>query len=156
MRNTKAFVLSALGILGPDEILKLSAITHHTQVAFKMAAGEELVSWVKDEQLPAQPQQKLDARIIPFPKKSFMPEALVPEKAEEVDEDDAPKILSSDVVLLQRELTREIDENAHKLNASSGYKKATEMYVIKGDPAAGKERIRFASTNGVLVNKKMA
>ena len=42
------------------------------------------------------------------------------------------------------------------MDAFKGYRKSTEMYVVKTPTHEGKDKIRFASTNGVLVNKKQA
>ena len=43
-----------------------------------------------------------------------------------------------------------------KKEAARGYARATEMYVVKTSKIEGSDSIRFASTNGVLVDKKQA
>jgi hypothetical protein len=64
--------------------------------------------------------------------------------------------MSSEVILIQREISRETTNEVHKTAAKSSYSKASEMYVVKSQSLDGKENIRFASTNGVLINKKQA
>jgi len=38
----------------------------------------------------------------------------------------------------------------------NGYKKSADMYVVKTTEVDGKEKIRIASTRGVLIDKKQA
>lgn len=153
-----SFVLQALKILGLEDILKLSEVLHVKQVPLKKAAGEELIVW--DEDAPDKVFQKApreEGKVLSFPKKTavqdltaFTPEPEIPK------EELAPSFVTSDLVLWQREISRDAGENIVKLDAFKGYKKANEMYVVKTKMAEGKDKMRFASTNGVLVNKKQA
>ena len=95
-----------------------------------------------------------EAKILHFSR----PAVQVEEKAEESEEESSGnvQILSSELILLQREISRETVSETQKHSAKSGYQKATEMYVVKSSAVDGKEKIRFASTNGVLINKKQA
>jgi len=64
--------------------------------------------------------------------------------------------MTADVLLWQRELAKHTDESIQKKKAFKGYKKSTEMYSVKTSTPEGKDKIRFASINGVLVDKKQA
>lgn len=149
------YVLRALCILGPEEILKLAHILHREEVSFKKASGDEFVFW-KEGKAPAKKQEsrpKTEAKILHFSRPAPQVEEKV-ETAEESSPEDGG-IMSSEVILMQREISRESNSGTQKASAKSGYHKATEMYVVKST-VEGKEKIRFASTNGVLINKKQA
>ncbi len=152
-------VLHALKILGLEEMLKLSEVLHVKQVPLKKAAGGELIVWDEADQKPApkKHQEKEDAKILAFPKKSI--NELIPLQDETpATEDDGEKLnfVTSDVLLWHRELSKQTDEISHKMDAFKGYRKSTEIYVVKTPSNEGKDKIRFALTNGVLVNKKQA
>ena len=103
---------------------------------------------------PAEP--KTEAKILHFSRPTpHLEKPASPETEEGASEDDV-RLLSSEVVLLQREISRESQAGSQKSSAKSGYGKASEMYVVKSTTVEGKEKIRFASTNGVLINKKQA
>lgn len=150
------YVLRALCILGPEEILKLAHILHREEVSFKKASGDDFVFW-KEGKAPAKQQEskpKSEAKILHFSRTTPQ----IEEKEEVLEESstqDGSSIMSSEVVLMQREISRESSSGAQKSSAKTGYQKATEMYVVKSN-IDGKEKIRFASTNGVLINKKQA
>ena len=156
-----SFVLRALKILGLEEMLKLSEVLHVKQVPLKKAAGEELIVW--DEEPVQKPVKRTisapetEAKVLNFPKKSITD--LAPQVEEDRPEDaksEESTFLSSEAVLWQREITRSSETAVHKLDAFKGYNKATEMYVVKTPSIDGKDKIRFAETNGVLINKKQA
>lgn len=154
-----SFVLQALKILGLEEMLKLSQVLHVKQVPLKKAAGEELIVW---DEAPEKPAKKLstgpepEENVLPFPKKSIndLAPAYTPESEEEEGEKD--HLLSSELVLWQREINRQASDDIHKKEAFKGYRKSTEMYVVKTSTVEGKDKIRFAATDGVLINKKQA
>lgn len=158
--STTPFVLQALKILGPEEILKLSEVLHVKQVPLKKAAGEEFIVW-DDADLPT-PQrseaQPKEAKVLEFPKKSINDmrpyEGDRPEPSE--DDEDKPSFLDSDMVLWQREIARSHGDNVQKIEAMTRYRKSTEVYVVKTSDKDGKDKTRFASTNGILINKKQA
>ena len=157
--SKSSFVLKALKILGLEEMLKLSEVLHVKQVPLKKAAGEDLIVWDDaSESIPKKAQQE-EARILAFPKKSSIND-LTPYREEAPDapaeDNEAHTLLTSDLVLWQREIAKSSGESSHKMDAFKGYKKSTEMYVVKTPTIDGKDKIRFASTNGVLVNKKQA
>lgn len=154
-----SYVLQALKILGLEEMLKLSEVLHVKQVPLKKAAGGELIVWDDaDQKAPTRKsQEREDAKILAFPKKSINELIPMQEEAGPKDDEGGPSnLLASDIVLWQRELTKQSGETSHKMDAFKGYKKSTEMYVVKTPTLEGKDKIRFASTNGVLVNKKQA
>lgn len=150
------YVLRALSILGPEEILKLAHVLHREEVSFKMVSGDDIVSW-KDRKSGTprkEPKPQTEAKILHFSRPAPQVEEKLPE-GEEPSPDDS-QILSAEVILMQREISRGSSEVRHKAQAKSGYQKATEMYVVKTQTLDGKEKIRIASTHGVLINKKQA
>lgn len=154
--SKSSFVLRALNILGLEEVLKLSEVLNVKRVPLKKAAGEELIVW--DDAADKQPKRSVsepsEARVLEFPKKTIQDMPSLPEEGKK--EEEGGNIMSSDLLLWQREVTRNTGETIQKLDAFKGYKKSTEMYVVKESSLDGKDKIRFASTNGVLVNKKQA
>ncbi|MFP5384998.1 MAG: hypothetical protein ACLGHN_02900 [Bacteriovoracia bacterium] len=156
-----SYVLRALKILGLEEMLKLSEVLHVKQVPLKKAAGGEFIVWddaVEQEAAPtpkSEPKEK-EGKVLTFPKKTINDLTPLPEEAEATGEEETPSFLSSDLVLWQREIAKHTGDNIHRLDAFKGYKKSTEMYVVKTPGAEGKDKMRFASTNGVLINKKQA
>jgi hypothetical protein len=159
MKKASSFVLKALSILSLEQILKLTKVLKLKQGQAKKVVGEELVSW--DETIPSAPEVRPEGKVVPFPKnKNALPSIELPPSDEEVkkkkDEEEGSKLLTSELILWQREITRDTDEAVHKMGAVKGYKKSTEMYVVKSQTDEGKEKIRFASTNGILINKKQA
>lgn len=152
------FVLRALKILGLPEILKLSEVLHSQQVPLKKAAGEEFIVWDDAADLPPAkaPKDQAEAKVLPFPKKKIHDLEPLPEEPLLESSEDCEGFLSADLVLWQREVSRSSGGKNHKLEAFKGYKKTTEIYAVKTSEKEGKEKIRFASTNGVLVNKKQA
>jgi len=160
LSSKSTFVLRALKILGLDEMLKLSQVLHVKQVPLKKAAGEELIVWDDAPQsTPSTAPKKVEteAKVLSFPKNTIQDLAPLPkENPEQSDDQERANFLTSDMVLWQREIAKSSGENVHKLDAFKGYRKSTEMYVVKTPTPEGKDKIRFASTNGVLVNKKQA
>jgi hypothetical protein len=151
------FVLHALAILGPEEILKLSEVAHHKHHSLKKAAGEDLVVW--DEENPTPKVRKSSgAKVIPFPR-DLLKEITGAEDSNqsEVVESDNQEIMNeTELVLKQRDINRSLDENSHKLDAIKGYQNSSEAYLVKSTVVDGVKEHRFASTSGVLVNKKIA
>ena len=151
------FLLRALKILGPEEMLKLTEVLQVKQVPLKMAAGGELIEWDEVSEKPSVKPTVTDAKILNFPKKSI--NELVALKAnvhEPAGEEKPINLLASEFILCQRDITKEAGGNDQKLNAFKGYKKSTEMYLVKSAVIKGKDKIRFAETNGILINKKQA
>lgn len=152
------FVLQALKILGLEEMLKLSQVLHVKQVPLKKAAGEELIVWDDATEVVTKKSMAppTEARVLEFPKKSIADLAPQVEEKSPEGESETSTFLSSEMVLWQREIARSTEGTVQKLDAFKGYNKATEMYVVKTPTVDGKDKIRFADTNGVLINKKQA
>lgn len=150
-----SFVLKALKILGLKDIQKLFEVLLVKQAPLKKAAGEELIGWDEAIDNSFQKAPKEEAKILSFPKKTIQDMATLEPEAPATDEP-TPNLLTSDLILWQREISRDAGENSGKLDAFKGYKKANEMYVVKTKTVEGKDKIHFASTNGVLVDKKQA
>lgn len=152
-----SFVLKALRILSLDEMKRLSEILKVRVSAPKKAAGGELIVWDDEEEVSEhQPAPEKNATIIPFPKKTINEIEPLEIKNQDAVSDDQSSFVHTDLMLWQREISRHSDENVHRNEAFKGYKKSTEMYIVKESTIDGKDKIRFASTNGVLVNKKQA
>jgi hypothetical protein len=158
----KSSVLRALKILGLEEMLKLSEVLQVKQVPLKKVAGGEHIVW--DEEPPKEnfsraPQK--EATVLPFPQKNppsaasvNLHDHLAVEAS--VSEGSTHNLVEMDMLLWQRELARTTEESFHKQEAFKGYKKATEIYSVKSKDLDGKDKVRFANTNAVLVNKKQA
>lgn len=119
----------------------------------KKAVGGGFEGWSggQEEKPVAKPQP--EAKVLPF--KKTQQEPLIQPPAEPPKEEES-LIMSSDFMLWQREMAKSSEGQSHKKEAVQGYKQATDMYIVKTPTVDGKEKIRFASTNGVLVNKKQA
>lgn len=166
-----SFVLQALNILGPEVILKLSEVLRIKQVPLKKAAGEELVSWSEappPEELP-KPKRvaPTEAKILPFPKTIRQFEELESEQKEIIESKaesrekseplrEGARVMPSDIILWQREIMKDSDGAIQKIDAMKGYQRSTQMYMAKSKTIDGKEKIRFITTNGILINKKQA
>jgi hypothetical protein len=150
------YVLRALCILGPEEILKLAHVLNREEVTFKRASGDDVVVWKQEKVTSSKNESrpKTEAKVLQFSR----PAPVIEETVGKVEEDstDESRIMSSEVILIQREIARETSSEGHKAAAKSGYSRANEMYIVKSQSLDGKEKIRFASTNGVLINKKQA
>lgn len=125
----------------------------------KKAAGAELIVWsdAPEEEKPQQKATESTDNVLPFKKQNqFSPEPLAcaEENGVSPPSEESKNFYSSEFMLWQRELSKDVTGN-HK-EAAQGYARSTEMYVVKTTTLEGKEKIRFAATNGVLVNKKQA
>lgn len=151
-----SYVLRALKILGLEEVLKLSEVLNVRQVSLKKAAGDDFIVWdsTSVEKVEVEKTEPL-GKVLSFPKKSIHDLEKLPEEngsPQEIPEN----LIQSDLLLWQRDVGRSKEIPVHRKDAFNGYKRATEMYVVKESTVEGKSKIRFASTNGVLVNKKQA
>ena len=150
------YVLRALCILGPEEILKLAHVLNREEVTFKRASGDDVVVWKQQKVLVKNVEERprTEAKVLQFSR----PAPMLEEEALKGPEErtDETLIMSSEVILIQREIARESSTEGHKAAAKSGYSRANEMYIVKSQSIDGKEKIRFASTNGVLIDKKLA
>lgn len=156
-----SYVLRALRILGPEEMLKLSEVLHVKQKLHKKAAGGELIVWDDAPEVAQKKTQNLkteEAKVLPFNRKPVAEESKSDDAeatAKKEDDVETPHI-DTEIVLFQREITKHTGETVLKMDAFKGYRKSTEVYSVKTTTPEGKEKVRFAETNGVLVNKKQA
>ena len=150
MKNP-SYVLQALKILGPEEMSELSQLGHQEN-HLKKAAGAEFIVRDEADHKTSNKALKQDARVLEFPK--IEPREPSVEHPKNKEEQPVSHILTADSMLWQRELSKQTGDKVHKLDAFRGYEKSTEMYIVKTPTDDGKDKIRFASTNGVLVNKK--
>jgi hypothetical protein len=156
------FVLQALTLLGFEEMLKLSEIVQGQRLPLKKAAGEELIVWEETPGLTstAGSQDAGSAKVLPFPSKDgFAPPFPFTPAEEDLSEEDLTqvKVYPSDLLLWQRELSKEASTQVQKLDAFKGYQKLTQIFVVKNQQGQeSKEKSRIASTNGILINKKQA
>jgi hypothetical protein len=160
----KSYVLKALKLLSLDEILKLATAVKVKSGLLKKAAGQELVSWEES----SDPHEVMTEKNSPPQKSDFKAPADIlpfkrPEKKEESLSEDCEgakehaSLVSSEFILWHRELNKDAAVGPSQTKeAIKGYMKSTEMYVVKTPSSDGKDKIRFASTQGVLINKKQA
>lgn len=155
-----SYVLRALRIFGQEEMLKLSQLALVQPFMLKKAAGDGLVFWsdAPEDEAESKPLPEMTGKVLAF-KKDFEPpvDKLPQDKnpKREAFEEETNHILTTEFVLLNRAMAKDSAVSVKK-DAAKGYARATEMYVIKTSNIEGTERIRFASTNGVLVDKKQA
>lgn len=102
-----------------------------------------------------------------FPKeRSFKPKDFEPSEPQNLlkeaeihrpsEQEEPNEFYSSEMLLYQREMTKERESKEARREAANGYERATDIYIVKSKDLEGKTQIKFASTNGVLVNKKQA
>ena len=141
---------------------KLSKSALVKPVMMKRAAGEDLIVWSDaSEEAQAKTQEGTLGVVLPF-KKQLSDFAKISESTFEANNlkdppVEAPSpIYSSEFMLWNKELIKESSLPVLKKEAVKEYARSAEMYVVKTSTVEGKDKIRFASTNGVLVDKKQA
>ena len=157
----KSFVLRALRILGLEEILKLSKAAFVKPALMKRAAGEDLIVWndaPETQDIHTGPEDESKGKVLPFKKNlaDFAKSEFDAEKAKAESSEAQSSMQSTEYVLWNREQTQAANSPVLKKEAAKEYARSTEMYVVKTSTVEGKEKIRFANTNGVLVDKKQA
>lgn len=152
-----SFVLQALKILGPEEILKLTEIGKAQPARLKKVVGIDFD--ITEKPSKKTKKSEPEGKVIAFPgSRTFRPEPAVEEEKKEVPPEtgDQSTILTSEDVLAQWERTKQREETVQKEEALTRYSRSNEMYVVKSVSHEGKKQSRFAATNGVLINKKQA
>jgi hypothetical protein len=152
--SKKSFVLEALSLYDLEKIYDLGSVLLERKVPLKKASGEQVVfsseSGAKKRASSESSNNNETPNILPF-KKSSQEDNQTKKKPEEVD----PR-LNTELMMWQREASRELGENIKKSEAFSGYKQSNQLYVVKQESSEGKNKLKFASTFGVLVDKKQA
>ncbi len=154
MQKSESSVLKILRLMSMDDVRQMTA-SHQVQKAVNlpMAAGAE---GFVETPLPHQDKQerpKNNQRKAPYatgdnvlPFARGAPEATPPP----VTEGDS----STEVELfLQRDIFRHQDELSHKKEGVKLYKQTTEAHIYRAPKDKG-NKLKFAHTNGVLINKK--
>lgn len=149
----KSFVLEALSIFDLEKVQDLCAVLLEKKVPLKKASGEEIffrneVSQVKKSN--NQDNSGSNSSNILFFKNERS------EKENSKKKEDLTKVSDSENLIWQRESSKGVGENLKKSEAISGYKQSNQLYVVKQESEDGKNKLRFASTYGVLVDKKQA
>ena len=153
----KSIVLSALKILGLDEMLKLSEVIEHKQRPHKGALEEEIIVW--DD--PAEDNEKNKGppleKIILFPEKTVSQIDLADPKQDAVMTENSSGLLHLDLILRQREIVKKHNEESFQKNeAISEYRKTNAAHIVRVSTSGGKHVVRSIATNGILINKKQA
>jgi len=145
-------ILRALSILTLEDILKLSSLEEEI-LAFEQVAGAE---W--GQPVPVK-RHSQEAKVLSFPTdhqgiKVKDLEAL----REEGEESELGNLneLSMDFILSQRKLWKEGVKKLGLMTAVEEYLNHLQMISIKEESTEGKSRIRFISTQGLLINKKQS
>ena len=113
-------------------------------MAMAMAVGAGPVQWERPRpQAPPPPETKGKDNVLPFSRRDSQPQA-PPPVSEEVSEVD---------LHMQREAFRLRDENLLKKEGVKLYKETTEAHIYRASKDLG-NKLKFAHTNGVLINKK--
>ncbi len=73
---------------------------------------------------------------------------------EEQERKDFDSKLNSELLLWQREASKNPGDSIKKVDAAQGYKQNSQIYIVNQDTSEGKNKLKFASTRGVLVDKK--
>lgn len=150
----KSSILKAFNLLGPSEILKIAHVLAEWSPALKKVAGDDLVVW--DDASSHPPQKETEAKVIPFPERKGREASPEPLQETITGEADSTPIYSTESVLMSREMSHRAQENMTKLTAKKGYQSSSEILMLKSKDLSGKSKTVFASTKGVLVDKKLA
>lgn len=150
MGNTNS-VLRALSVLSLEEILKLSS-SEEEILAFEQVAGGE---WIN---APQAKRSVTQAKILSFPT-SHESGALVRDLEPLQEEGESGDFgglneLSLDFILTQREFWKRGVESMGLAAAIEEYLRLLQVISIKESSEEGKEKIRFITTQGLLVDKK--
>jgi hypothetical protein len=148
----RSFVFQALSLLGPEEILNLTRVLLQSKVVFKKAAGAESVLIPNvpiDSSAP-----KAEAKVLSFPVPKE-PLKDPPPENKKVDDQSSRGLGGSDLLLWQNDAKKD-SGGAQKREALKKYQKTTQTFAVKSEDTDGKTKLRFADTNGVLVDKKQA
>lgn len=153
----KSSILKTFNLLGPSEILKIAQVLGEWTPALKKVAGDDLVVW-DDASVHPSSKENVEAKVIPFPERKTESREAPMEPLREAPEGqpDSTPIYSTESVLMSREMSHRVQENMTKLKAKKGYQGSSEILMLKSKDLSGKNKTVFASTKGILVDKKLA
>lgn len=149
----RSFVFQALSLLGPEEILNLTRVLLQSKVVFKKAAGAEsvLIPNVPVDSTDPKPEAKVLS--FPLPKEPLKDP---PPENKKVDDQSGRGLGGSDLLLWQNDAKKDSGGALKRREALKKYQKTTQTFAVKSEDPDGKTKLRFADTNGVLVDKKQA
>lgn len=136
-----------------DDVRQMTA-SHEIQKAvdLPMAAGAEFTQWdTSQRKIPEKqkPQQKetnsFEGKVLHFPEKRKPEEVTpIPKEVSEPGEEELE---------LHREMFRVREDHHHMREGVELYRKTTSAHMMRASKEKG-SKLKFASTNGVLINKK--
>ena len=146
MQKGDSSVLKILRLMSQDDVRQMTA-SHQVQKAVNlpMAAGAEGISqWETPRQ--EKPRVGPENNVLSFPRRGPDPESpRVPEESQEA---------SSEVELhMHRDMFKIRDEQLLQKEGVKLYKQSTEVHMYRASKEKG-SKLKFAHTNGVLINKK--
>lgn len=152
----KSSILEALCLYDQEKILDLCKILLEKKIPLKKAAGEDILfSSPSTGKSPIggafekSQQKKIERQLFLVPS-----EEEVKEKKKKKKEEEEDFRLNSELIMWQREASKEIETIMKKTDAVKGYKQNNQLYVVKKETKKGESKLKFASTHGVLVDKK--
>jgi len=149
--SKKSFVLKALYIYDLDDVLQLCSILLEKKVPLNRAVGDGFETMgsnmgtrsakktTKADNIASLKLVDLDAR---------------KKEKEEQERKEFDTKLNSELLLWQREASKAPGDSIKRVDAANGYKQSSQLYVVKQETSDGKNKLKFASTRGVLVDKK--
>lgn len=161
MSGSKPIILSALGLLGPEDLQRLTGASRQRVSGLKKAAGAEGVFW--DE--PAS-EEVQEARVLSFPAQgdalgsigvlSAQKQAQLQREQQDAQAQDTPGEL--DFVLAERDRFKEAEEKIFKQTGLASYQRNSDLriYRVTVTDDEGKEKSKLTGSQGVLVDKKQS
>lgn len=142
-------VLRALSVLSLEEILRLSSAEEEI-LAFEQVAGGEWITGPKCA--------PTGAKVISFPerKKALSVTDLEPIIEGEPADFEVLNELSLDFILTQRELWKKGGAQMGLVGAIDEYLQQVKVIAITEKVSDEKEKIRFITTQGLLINRKQS
>ncbi len=146
MQKGDSSVLKILRLMSQDDVRQMTGSQYiQKAVNLPMAAGAEGFSqWDNPPQEKPRPESKNN--VLSFPKREVDPESHpAPEEAQEA---------SPEVELhLHRDMFKIRDEHLLQKEGVKLYKQSAEVHMYRASKEKG-SKLKFAHTNGVLINKK--
>ena len=134
-----------------EDVRQMTA-SHEVQKAVNlpMAAGAESFSqWdaPRQEKQPVAPPSSGEAKVLQFPKR------------EQPNNNSPPATMSAEDSEMDffhnREMFKRREEHIHQKDGVGLYKRITEAHIFRSSKDQG-SKLKFAHTNGVLINKKQS
>ncbi len=152
MQKGETSVFKTLRLMSLDDVRQMTA-SHEVQKAvdLPMAAGAEFTQWdapprkmPEKQKLQEKEAESFEGKVLHFPEKIKAPVTSTPKEAVEGGEDELE---------LHREMFRVREDHHHMKDGVELYRKTTSAHMMRASKEKG-SKLKFASTNGVLINKK--